>query len=159
MISPDVTAGPTAIMALLTGSIVTDLTAEGYTGPEIATATAFMVGIYSLALGCLKLGWLLDFVPLPVLSGYVSAAALTIVLGQVPTIFGEKNIGSSVGDIIYDFFQKLPQTRWRDFLVGFTGILLLSGMQFIGKRWGKKYRSLGICHWVKMPWLWFSIQE
>ena len=70
-------------MALLTGSIVTDLTTEGYTGPEIATATAFMIGIYSLVLGCTKLGWLLDFVPLPVLSGYVSAAALTIVLGQV----------------------------------------------------------------------------
>lgn len=130
------------VRALLTGSIVTDMAKEGYSGHEVATATAFLVGIYSLALGVLKLGFLLDFIPLPVLSGYVSAAALTIVVGQVPTIFGEVNLGSSTGDIIHDFFHKLPTTSWQDFLVGFFGILLLSGMQFAGRRWGKRYRAI-----------------
>jgi MFS superfamily sulfate permease-like transporter len=67
-------------MALLTGAIVNDLVAERHSGHEVATATAFLVGIYSLALGLLKLGFLLDFIPLPVLSGYVSAVGLTIEL-------------------------------------------------------------------------------
>lgn len=99
-------------MALLTGEIVADFVKQGYSAHNIATAVAFMTGIYSLAIGLFKLGFLLDFIPLPVLSGYVSAAALTIVIGQIPTLFGEKNIGSTTGDVIHDFFQKLPTTQW-----------------------------------------------
>ena len=129
-------------MALLTGEVVNDFVKEGYSAPVIASAVAFMVGIYSLALGLLKLGFLLDFIPLPVLTGYVSAAALTIIFGQIPTIFGENNIGSSTGDIIHGFFQKLPTTKWQTFLVGMSGLLMLIIMQFAGKRWGKRYRAI-----------------
>lgn len=63
----DVTAGPTAVMGLLTGEIVTGLIGEGYTAEAIASAAAFWVGIYSLILGLFRLGFLLDFIPLPVL--------------------------------------------------------------------------------------------
>lgn len=138
----DITAGPTAIMGLLTGNVVKDLSNEGYSPAVIASAVAFMVGVYSLALGLLKLGFLLDFIPLPVLTGYVSAAALTIIFGQVPTIFGETNIGSTTGDIIHDFFHKLPTTKWQTFLVGMAGILMLTLMQAAGKKWGKQHRVL-----------------
>jgi solute carrier family 26 (sodium-independent sulfate anion transporter), member 11 len=129
-------------MALLTGEIVTDFVKQGYPAYQIATAVAFMTGVYSMAIGLLKLGFLLDFIPLPVLSGYVSAAALTIVIGQIPTLFGEKNLGSSTGDIIHDFFQKLPKTQWRDFLVGFSGLLVLFLMQYMGRKWGKQNRAI-----------------
>jgi len=119
-----------------------DFVAQGYSAQSVATAVASTAGIYSLAIGLLKLGFLLDFVPLPVLSGYVSAAALTIVFGQIQALFGEKNIGSSTGDYIHGFFQKLPQTSWRDFLIGISGIFMLSAMQYIGRRWGKKHRAI-----------------
>jgi solute carrier family 26 (sodium-independent sulfate anion transporter), member 11 len=129
-------------MGLLTGEIVTDLVAEGYTASAIASAAAFWVGIYSLILGLFRLGFLLDFIPLPVLSGYVSGAALTIVLQQLKALFGEGKTGSNTAGIIRVFFQRLPNTNWRAFLVGFSGIVMLVGMQWIGRKWGKKYRAL-----------------
>lgn len=138
----DLTAGPTAIMALLTGEIVSDFVKEGYSDHAVATAVAFFVGIYSLAIGLFKFGFVLDFIPLPVLTGYVSAAALTIVIQQVPTTFGETSTATAVGTVIRQFFQGLPDTQWQAFLVGWLGILFLVAFQWIGKRWGNKHKAI-----------------
>lgn len=138
----DTTSGPTAIMALLTGEIVTDLTKEGYEGHIIATAVVFMCGIYGLAFGFLKLGFLLDFIPVPVLSGHVSAAALTIIIQQIPSIFAETGAADSVAEDIHEICQNLPRTKWRDLLIGFSCIILLCDLQYVGRRWGKKHRAL-----------------
>src|SRR3954469_5636048 len=122
-------------MGLLTGEIVTGLIGEGYTAEAIASAAAFWVGIYSLVLGLFRLGFLLDFIPLPVLSGYVSAAAITIVLQQLKELFGESNKGSSTAAVIREFFKQLPDTNWRAFLVGLSCIVLLLSLQFVGRKW------------------------
>ncbi|KAL4781729.1 sulfate transporter family-domain-containing protein [Aspergillus varians] len=140
--SKDVTAGPTAIMGLLTGEIVKDLVSEGYGAGAIASAAAFWVGVYSLILGLLRLGFLLDYIPLPVLSGYVSGAAITIILQQLKGLFGEGKSADDTAGVIRVFFQRLPLTNWRSFLISFSGIVLLLGLQYVGRRWGKAHRSL-----------------
>ena len=129
-------------MGLLTGEIVTDLLGEGYRAEAIASAVAFWVGIYSLAFGLFRLGFLLDFIPLPVLSGYVSAAAITIVLQQLKGLFGEGKTGNDTAGVIREFFQLLPNTNWRAFLIGISCIAILLALQFVGQKWGKKYRAL-----------------
>ncbi|CAG8937248.1 unnamed protein product [Penicillium salamii] len=140
--SSDVTAGPTAIMGLLTGEIVTDIIKEAYAAGSVATAVAFWVGIYSLALGIFRLGFLLEFIPLPVLSGYVSGAAITIILQQLKGLFGEGKSANDTAGVIRVFFQRLPNTNWRAFLIGFSGIILLILLQLVGRKWGKMYRGL-----------------
>ena len=129
-------------MGLLTGEIVKGLVSEGYPAEAVASAVAFWVGIYSLILGLSRLGFLLDFIPLPVLSGYVSGAAITIVLQQLKALFGEPKKGSTTAEVIRLFFQELPQTNWRAFVIGISGIVLLLSLQLVGRKWGKKYRSL-----------------
>jgi sodium-independent sulfate anion transporter 11 len=129
-------------MGLLTGEIVTDLVKDGYSAAVIASTAAFWVGIYSLVLGLLRLGFLLDFIPASVLSGYVSGAAITILLQQLKGLFGQSKTGSDTAGVIRYFFHLLPQTKWRDFLIGFSGLIIIFGLQFIGRRWGKRYRAL-----------------
>lgn len=129
-------------MGLLTGEIVTDLVKEGYAAESIATAAAFWVGVYSLILGLFRLGFLLEFISLPVLSGYVSGAAVTIVLQQLKGLFGEGKSASDTAGVIRMFFQRLPFTNWRAFLIGLSTIILLVSLQYIGRKWGKKHRSL-----------------
>lgn len=129
-------------MGLLTGEIVADLVKEGYSAAVIASTAAFWVGIYSLALGLLRLGFLLDFIPSSVLSGYVSGAAITILLQQLKGLFGQPKTGSDTAGVIRYFFRLLPQTNWRDFLIGFSGLVIIFGLQYIGRRWGKRYRAL-----------------
>lgn len=74
------------MIGLLTANVVEDLTKEGYTEQAVASAVALMMGVYGMLLGFLKLGFILDFISIPTLTGFISAAAITIGLGQVANL-------------------------------------------------------------------------
>lgn len=137
----DLSTGPTSIISLLTAGIIGDFTTEGNSPQVIASTVALMIGIYSMVMGFFKLGFLLDFISVPVLNGFVSAAALVILLGQVPSIFGE-DAGTGTATIIHDIFAHLPEAQPLTIAIGFSGIVLLFGLEFMGKRWGKKYKAI-----------------
>ncbi|KAL1652901.1 hypothetical protein SLS61_004521 [Didymella pomorum] len=139
--SKDLSTGPTSLMGLLTAEIVADVVHEGYSAQAIASAVAMSVGIYSLAIGLLKLGFLLEFISVPVLSGFISAAAIVIMLGQIPSLFGI-TARSGTANIIHDIFAKLPQWDGATTGIGLGGILILVLMQKMGQRWGKKSKAV-----------------
>jgi sodium-independent sulfate anion transporter 11 len=128
-------------MGLLTAEIVADVVHEGYSAQAIASAVAMSVGIYSLAIGLLKLGFLLEFISVPVLSGFISAAAIVIMLGQIPSLFGI-TARSGTANIIHDIFAKLPQWDGATTGIGLGGILILVLMQKMGQSWGKKSKAV-----------------
>lgn len=100
------------------------------------------MGLYGIILGFLKLGFLLDFVSTPVLNGFISAAAIIIGLGQVDSLLGEENVRDGTAHIIHDVFSMLPQADGPTCGIGFGSIVLLVGLEQIGKRWGSKNRII-----------------
>ncbi|KAF0303415.1 Sodium-independent sulfate anion transporter [Amphibalanus amphitrite] len=78
-----VSVGPTAVMSLLTAE---------FTGgdQQRAVLLAFFTGAVVTAAGCLRLGFLVDFFSVPVVSGFVSAASITICTTQLKGLFGLK---------------------------------------------------------------------
>lgn len=140
--SKDLTIGPTAVVSLLAGEIIKQLPDQDPV--TVAIATAFVVGAYSLALGVLKLGIILDFFPGSVLTGYTSGAALTIAVQQVPKLLGEYNVNTrnKTGTIIHDFFAALDTAHWRDILFAIGSIIALVGLQTLGKRHGSKNKLI-----------------
>lgn len=90
-----------------------------------------------MVLGFLKLGFLLEFISLPILSGFISAVAITIILNQMGSLLGEPNIGDGTATQIHDIFSKLPQANGYACAVGFTGILFLAVLDHAYKRWSK----------------------
>ncbi|KAJ4309386.1 hypothetical protein N0V94_008959 [Neodidymelliopsis sp. IMI 364377] len=139
--SKDLSTGPTSLMGLLTAEIVADVVHEGYSAQAIASAVAMSVGIYSLAIGLLKLGFLLEFISVPVLSGFISAAAIVIMLGQIPSLFGI-TVRSGTANIIHDIFAMIPQWDGATCGIGLGGIIILVLMQKMGQRWGKKSKAV-----------------
>ena len=95
-------------------------------------------------MGMLNLGFLLEFVSLPVLTGFISAAAITIILGQVPAIFGETGVGTGTANQIHDIFTKLPLTKPVTVAVGLGSMVLLIMLQVLGQRLGKKNKAIWI---------------
>ena len=73
--------GPVAMVSLLTAAGIGTL-AEGGTEVYIALAItlAFLVGLIQFLLGIFRLGFLVNFLSHPVISGFTSAAALIICL-------------------------------------------------------------------------------
>jgi solute carrier family 26 (sodium-independent sulfate anion transporter), member 11 len=58
-------------------------------GPQIATTVAFICGLIVLGIGLLRIGWLVEFIPAPAVSGFMTGSAINIVAGQVPGLLGE----------------------------------------------------------------------
>ena len=137
----DLSTGPTSLIGLLTSDTVKELQDE-YTPSEIASAVALMMGVYGMILGFLKLGFLLEFVSLPILSGFISAVAITIILNQMGSLLGEDGIRDGAANQIHDIFALLPKASGFTCLIGFTGILLLVILEKSGKRWGSKNKII-----------------
>lgn len=111
---------------------------EGYKPQIVAPAIAFMVGIYGMLVGFFNLGFLLEYISTPVLSGFISAAAIVIMLGQIPSLFGLTHVRSGTANILHDFFTTLGESQWRTVLIGFSCIFILQSLQWAGKKYGKK---------------------
>ncbi len=87
--SPRISAGPTALTALLVGASLTGLAAPG--SPQwvvLAVWLALLAGVLQLAMGVLKMGWLLNLVSAPVMTGFTQAAAWLILASLLPTMLG-----------------------------------------------------------------------
>ncbi|KAJ9608243.1 hypothetical protein H2200_007231 [Cladophialophora chaetospira] len=140
--SKDMSTGPTSLIGLLTSDVVEDLVKEGYAPEAISSAVALMMGILMAAMGFLKLGFLLDFISYPVLTGFISAVAITIGLGQVDNLIGEDNVGDGTAHIIHDVFNNFGTCNGRAAGIGIGSVILLVGLQKAGERWGSKNRFI-----------------
>lgn len=137
----DLSTGPTSLIGLLTSHAV-DAYQDEYTPSEIASAMALLMGVYGMILGFLKLGFLLEYVSLPILNGFISAVAITIILNQMDTLLGEDDVRDGTAHSIHDIFAKLPEANGWTCLIGFTSILFLFLLDQAGKRWANKYKAI-----------------
>ncbi|KAI1415631.1 sulfate transporter 4.1 [Hypoxylon sp. FL1857] len=139
--SKDLSSGPTSILGLLTAEIVRDLKNE-YTPTDISSAVAMMVGIWSLVIGLLGLGFLLDYVSIPVLTGFISATAFVIGMGQVGSLVGLSNVPDGAFNQLGNILKRLPHWDGPTCGIGFGTVLVLLILEKIGKKWGHKHFAI-----------------
>ena len=81
--------GPVAITSILTfGALATIATPETSHYAALAALLALMVGVGRVALGLMRGGWISYLMSQPVMLGFTSAAALLIVISQLPAALG-----------------------------------------------------------------------
>ncbi|KAJ5503598.1 sulfate anion transporter [Penicillium fimorum] len=127
--SKDITIGPVAVMSTLTGTIVADVQVQypDYPAHLIASALAVICGGIVLVMGLLRIGFIVDFIPLPAISAFMTGSALSICSGQVPTMLGETAEFSTRGptyEIIINTLKYLP-TSTLDAAMGVTACAML----------------------------------
>ncbi|KAK7072177.1 hypothetical protein SK128_010273, partial [Halocaridina rubra] len=119
----EVNIGPTAIMALMT------LQYTSHGGPDFAVLLCFISGIIELAAGIINLGFLINFISQPVISGFTSAAAITIASSQLKPLFGLQVKTKGLLDTWINVAKNLADVRWQDATLGITCIVILSFMK------------------------------
>lgn len=83
--------GPVAIDSLLAAAALAPLaTGDPLVYATAAAALALLVGLFQAATGALRLGFLVNFLSLPVLRGFTAAAALLIMASQLGPLLGLK---------------------------------------------------------------------
>ncbi|HEX4872982.1 MAG TPA: SulP family inorganic anion transporter [Nevskiaceae bacterium] len=81
--------GPVAVAALMVGAAITPVAgSDPAARVQAAVMLSALVGVLLLAMGALRLGWISHFISHPVLAGFISGAALLIVIGQLPALLG-----------------------------------------------------------------------
>ncbi|MDH4040830.1 MAG: SulP family inorganic anion transporter [Gammaproteobacteria bacterium] len=81
--------GPQAITALLVAGVLAPLALPA--SPEyvlLAARLALLTGLILFACGLLRLGFLVNYLSQPVMSGFTNGAVLLIAAGQVPSLLG-----------------------------------------------------------------------
>lgn len=90
-IGVDSTIAPLFTVALL--KIALPSSSQYY---ALVAATAVVTGLLVLGIGLLKLGWLADFLSLPIVRGFMSGIGIIIIVHQLPRVLGVSSGGDSV---------------------------------------------------------------
>ncbi|MFT4762756.1 MAG: SulP family sulfate permease [Paraglaciecola sp.] len=133
--SRQLAVGPVAMVSLLTASGIGAI-AEGGTELYIllAITLALFVGVLQFLLGVFRLGFLVNFLSHPVISGFTSAAALIIGLSQLKHLLGV-NIPRShhITEIIGNAIGQFGAINWITFGIGIGGIILIKSINKFNK--------------------------
>lgn len=120
--------GPVALVSLMVGSTLNGL--SGTLTPEQLPAAAgllaLMVGLISVAMGLLKLGFIVNFISHHVISGFTSAAALIIGLSQLKHLLGVPIPRThNIFTIMEQAVAQLPTVNGATLMIGLFAIGVL----------------------------------
>ncbi len=122
--------GPMAATAALSAAAVADLVTGGASAdPEdfasFTVVLALMTGVLALVAGLLRLGFLASFISEPVLKGFIIGLALTVMIGQVPKLFGIEKEDGNFFDQAWHVLTNLGDTQWRTLVIGLGSLALI----------------------------------
>ncbi|WYZ45019.1 hypothetical protein EsH8_VIII_000335 [Colletotrichum jinshuiense] len=136
--SKDIAIGATAVVSLLVGKVSAKVLEEHpgeFQPEEISKTLAFLAGAVLLVFGLLRLDWIIEFIPHVAISAFVTGAAITITLSQVPSLLGIDGVNSKAAAyrVFIDTAHGLPRAQL-DAAIGLTALLLLGLIKWYCER-------------------------
>ncbi|NKY51462.1 SulP family inorganic anion transporter [Nocardia vermiculata] len=124
--------GPMSATAALSAAIVTPMAgADSGRFLALSTGLAIATGIVGLVAGAIRLGFIANFISEPVLKGFIVGLALTIIIGQVPKLFGIHKHEGDFFEQAWGVLTDLGDTQWRTLVVGLVSLAIVLAV----KRW------------------------
>src|SRR5262245_9319176 len=123
-------AGPMSATAALSAAAVASVATAG-TDDYVAftAALAIITGLLAFAAGLLRLGFLASFISEPVLKGFIIGLALTIMMGQLPKLFGVEKTSGEFFEQLGGFLGKLGHTQVVTLVVGLASLALVLALR------------------------------
>lgn len=132
----NITIGPTAILSILTFTVVAKLNAD------LAVFACFFSGCFILILGIFNLGFLMQFLSMPTISAFMNAATITIASAQIRRLLGiQSGKTNEFIDSWVNLVKYIDEATWTDTLLGVTSLVLL----IVVRQWALKHKgSVGL---------------
>ncbi|WP_092843641.1 SulP family inorganic anion transporter [Modicisalibacter xianhensis] len=132
--SRTLSVGPVAVISLMTATIAGQVAGQGGADYQSAVLVlASMSGIILVLMGIVRLGLLANFLSHPVISGFVTASALIIVLSQLKHLLGIETSGHTLLTLAEGLFSHWQATHWPTLLLGLGTLVFL----LVARRWLK----------------------
>ena len=95
---------------------------------ELVAVTAVVTGLVVLAVGLFRLGWIADFLSVPIVTGFLGGIGIIIIVHQLPSALGVTSGGTSVIQRLDSLSHVLGDARpWSMALALGTLVVLLAG--------------------------------
>ncbi len=121
----------TAALSLSVVAAVATDTTDPAEMVALTTALALATGMVALIAGGLRLGFLAAFISEPVLKGFIIGLALTIMIGQLPSLIGVPKGSGDFFEKTWDLLQSLGDAELLATTVGVGSLVLL----LVLRRW------------------------
>lgn len=134
--SRQLAVGPVAMDSLLVASGLGALSLSGIEEYiAMAIFLALFMGTLQLAFGLLRMGFLVNFLSRPVISGFTSAAAIIIGLSQLKHLLGTDIASSNqIQVLLVNAASTLGDTHWLTLGIGVVAILLIKGFKRVAPK-------------------------
>ena len=131
-----VAIGPVATDSLIVATGVSTLALAGSESYiSIAILLALMVGTIQFILGIFNLGFIVNFLSRPVITGFTSAIALIIGVNQFRNLFGVDFIQSDqIHEVLEDIFLQISDYNFHTTIIGLIAIIIILIFRKIDKR-------------------------
>jgi SulP family sulfate permease len=134
--SRQVAIGPVAMDSLIVATGVSTLALSGSESYIlIAILLAFMVGCIQFLMGVLRLGFIVNFLSKPVITGFTSSVAFIIGVNQLRNLLGVNFVQSDqIQTVAKDFFAKIDTYNLHTTLIGLIAVLLIITLRKINNK-------------------------
>ena len=133
--SRQLAVGPVAVVSLLIASGVgalAEIGSDSFLG--MAILLSLLIGVFQLIMGVFKVGFIVNFLSHPVLSGFISAAAVYIAFSQMKHVLGISIPRGKVHETAYNIYLKFGEINKYTLAVGLGGIVTIIVLKKINKR-------------------------
>ena len=101
---------------------------------ELVAATAVVAGVIVMLIGLLKLGWLADFLSLPIVVGFMGGIGVIIITHQLPRVLGVPSGGESfISRLQWLSHQFGHVSTWSIVIAVGTLVVMVAGEQLNAK--------------------------
>jgi SulP family sulfate permease len=133
--SRQLAVGPVAMVSIListgVGALV-EVGSDSFIG--MAILLSLMVGVFQLLMGLFRMGFLVNFLSHPVISGFTSAVAIYIAFSQFKHVLGLDLPRGKVHETIYHVFQQFKQINYYSLAVGLGALAII----VLLRKWNRK---------------------
>ncbi len=118
--TPTQITGPTGPLTVVVASVI----AIHSNNPNLIFAAIFLSGLFQIILGIFKVGKLINFIPYPVISGFMSGIGAIIILLQINPLFGIEFSGTPVEGLI-NALKSIGNIDFQSIILGFITLAIV----------------------------------
>ena len=128
-------------MSTLVGNVVTEvkLTHPDIPAHVVASALSVIAGCIITAIGLFRCGWIVDLISLTSLSAFMTGSAITIGVGQLPSLMGIRSVNSRDAPylVFINTWKHIRETHL-DAAMGISALIMLYLIRWIFTTSAKK---------------------
>lgn len=125
--SPQFVFGVDAAPAALVGSALLGLGIEAGSqeAMQVVPAITFFVALWLLAFSLLRAGKLVNYISAPVMGGFITGICTTIILMQLPKLFGGSAGTGELPELLMHLWEALPDANLASLGIGVAALIIL----------------------------------